>query len=189
MILTSIIVCLSFVLLPFAIRFFYVIFELSTKGLKWMDTISKPSPEYKRFRSRRWLFYSTLSIYLALFFASFFWMLYEIMGNQVTTLFGISLRTAVFLLISQLIIWVTFTILIFRRSQSYRLIKKYPRPDVDPSSPQFLEWQKNFYRETDRLSNYQFDNLGRHLFRFILFYLALLFVIGVSATLIMIFVH
>lgn len=188
--IVAVAVLLALLILPFTIRFFYIIAGLLTKGSKWIDLAFKPSPKLESFRLRKkWLFSTIIAIYVVIFFTALCWALYELIGDAIIADLNIPLRQSLFIMVTLIIVFTGYIILlIYLRKRVFPVSKKYPRPDVVPSSPEFIQWKKQVEAESLKQSNYVVDHLWHYVSRYLLLVLGLI-IMGVAMGIIVAFVH
>jgi len=144
-----ILVFLALIILPFLIRLIFVIYQLAKEGVKSADSIWKPSPTLERFRSEhKVLFYLPVVVYGILFFASLFWIFYEV----ILPAFG--MPTTLLIMYGGLMVIVIGIPVIWVVRRLMRINATVPRPAPGSPPEAMEEWQKKYYAEIDK------DNAG-----------------------------
>jgi hypothetical protein len=164
---TAIFIFLALIILPSAGLVLYIISILIAKRFKNLDTLFAPSPKLQRFRSRRRLFYSVVSIYLFFVIATLFWAFFLFISDL-----GWPSKTIIFL--------ITFTLCMFAILSTATLLwcryifKRNPVPENGFTPKTRIEWYNKLYKIYTR-------NLMRVLFYIIGFSLVVVLLFALIA--------
>lgn len=166
--LASIIVFLAFFTAPVLLRVSLIIWRLATQGVKGADSLFVPSKSPRLSGSKKKVVLAFAFLYLAAFFASGLWMLFEVTGDSIIGGLGLTTRQAVLIGVTNFVILAGLLAFVTYRSikspfSEIGILKEIPRPETGTSGPEYLAWKERYSAEVTKRQNNWADHAWSHI--------------------------
>jgi hypothetical protein len=182
---TAIITLFVLVILSWFIHRIFTFTTILTKG----TSDKKPILISQLSRTRKIILYSFISLYFVIFFSAMLWVIYELAGDALISVLGISMRQLALITV----VWTAIMIGAFSLEIYYLkktgLYNKPPLKDSNISEGEYLEVQKKYEHDWLQKANYLFDHMWHYISVLFAVVFGFLLLMGITAWLIIVFIH